>query len=312
MAATGYATLKGAMPKTKLLDRVREEVRLRGMSRSTEESYARWVRRYVLFHGKRHPQEMAEEDLREFLVHLVTERDLAASTQNQALAALLFLYRHVLDRELGDLGQIPSAKRPSRLPTVFTRDEARALLQQLNGRHRLMASLLYGSGLRLMEALRLRVKDVDFDTHQLFVRDGKGAKDRATILPMSLVEPLGRHLGRVKQLHEEDLAGGFGSVHLPKALSRKYPNAPKEWAWQYVFPSRQLSTDPRSRERRRHHRSPSSLQKAVKGALRQAQIHKAASCHTFRHSFATHLLERAGTTSAPYRNYSATGMCARP
>ena len=279
------------MPKSKLLDRVREEVRLRGMSRSTEESYTRWVRRYVLFHGTRHPREMGAEEVRSFLIHLATERDLAASTQNQALAALLFLYRHVLDRELSELGEIPSAKRPSRLPTVFTREEARAVLGKLKGRNRLLASLLYGSGLRLMELLRLRVKDVNFDSHQLFVRDGKGAKDRATMLPTSLTEPLGRHLERVKQQHDADLANGFGSVGLPKALARKYPNAPKEWAWQYAFPSRQLSTDPRSGKRRRHHLSPSSLQKAVKEAVRQAEIHKPASCHTFRHSFATHLLE---------------------
>ena len=278
-------------PKSKLLDCVREELRLRGMSLSTEQSYARWVKRYVRFHEMRHPDEMGTKEVREFLVHLATERDVAASTQNQALAALLFLYRNVLNRELGELGEIPSAKRPSRLPTVFTREEARAVLGKLKGRHRIMASLLYGSGLRLMELLRLRVKDVDFDGHQLFVRDGKGAKDRATILPDSVVETLRRHLERVKQLHEEDLARGFGSVHLPKALARKYPNAPKEWAWQYVFPSGQLSTDPRSGERRRHHLSPSSLQKAVKEAVRQAEIHKSASCHTFRHSFATHLLE---------------------
>ena len=279
------------MPKSKLLDRVREEVQLRGMSRSTEESYTRWVRRYVLFHETRHPREMGAEEVRSFLIHLATERDLAASTQNQALAALLFLYRHVLDRELSELGEIPSAKRPSRLPTVFTREEARAVLGKLKGRNRLLASLLYGSGLRLMELLRLRVKDVDFDSHQLFVRDGKGAKDRATMLPNSVADALRRHLERVKQLHDADLANGFGSVHLPKALARKYPNALKEWAWQYVFPSRQLSTDPRSGERRRHHLSPSSLQKAVKEAVRQAEIHKSASCHTFRHSFATHLLE---------------------
>ena len=279
------------MPKSKLLDLVREEVQLRGMSRSTEASYTRWVRRYVLFHGTRHPQEMGAEEIRSFLIHLATERDVAASTQNQALAALLFLYRHVLDRELGELGEIPSAKRPSRLPTVFTREEAREVVGKLKGRNRLLASLLYGSGLRLMEALRLRVKDVDFSSQQLFVRDGKGVKVRATMFPNSLTEPLRRHLERVKQQHDADLAKGFGSVGLPKALAQKYPNAPKEWAWQYAFPSRQLSTDPRSGERRRHHLSPSSLQKAVKEAVRQAEIHKSASCHTFRHSFATHLLE---------------------
>lgn len=279
------------MPTPKLLDRVRDEVRLRGMSRSTEESYTRWVRRYVVFHGKRHPQEMGAKEVRAFLVHLAVERDIAASTQNQALAALLFLYRNVLDQQLDDLGEIPAAKRPTRLPTVFTREEARAVLAELNGRPRLMASLLYGSGLRLMECLRLRAKDIDFDQHHLVVRDGKGAKDRATMLPDSVSEPLRRHLERVKLLHEQDLGNGFGSVHLPHALARKYPNAPKEWAWQYVFPSGRISRDPRSDARRRHHLSPSSLQKAVKDALRRAKIHKLASCHTFRHSFATHLLE---------------------
>ncbi|CAN5205477.1 integron integrase [soil metagenome] len=279
------------MPNPKLLDRFREEVRLRGMSRSTEESYTRWVRRYVLFHGKRHPREMGREEVRGFLVHLATDRDVAAATQNQALAALLFLYRHVLDQQLEDLGELPAAKRPARLPTVFTREEARAVLGKLKGRQRLMAGLLYGSGLRLMECLRLRVKDVDFDQHQLVVRDGKGAKDRATTLPDSLAEPLRRHLERVELLHEQDLGNGFGSVHLPRALARKYPNAPQEWAWQYVFPSGRISRDPRSKARRRHHLSPSSLQKAVKDALRRAKIHKPASCHTFRHSFATHLLE---------------------
>lgn len=261
------------------------------MSRSTEESYTRWVRRYVVFHGKRHPQEMGAKEVRAFLVHLAVERDIAASTQNQALAALLFLYRNVLDQQLDDLGEIPAAKRPTRLPTVFTREEARAVLAELNGRPRLMASLLYGSGLRLMECLRLRAKDIDFDQHHLVVRDGKGAKDRATMLPDSVSEPLRRHLERVKLLHEQDLGNGFGSVHLPHALARKYPNAPKEWAWQYVFPSGRISRDPRSDARRRHHLSPSSLQKAVKDALRRAKIHKLASCHTFRHSFATHLLE---------------------
>ena len=284
-------SVSSALTGSELLDCVREELRLRGMSRSTEQSYARWVKRYVRFHEMRHPDEMGTKEVREFLVHLATERDVAASTQNQALAALLFLHRNVLNRELGELGELPLAKRPSRLPTVFTREEMRAVLSGLKGRHRIMASLLYGSGIRLMELLRLRVKDIDFGSHQLFVRDGKGAKDRATIVPDSVVETLRRHLERVKQLHEEDLASGFGSVHLPKALARKYLNAPKEWAWQYVFLSGQLSTDPRSGERRRHHLSPSSLQKAVKEAIRQAEIHKAASCHTFRHSFATHLLE---------------------
>jgi integron integrase len=279
------------MPNLKLLDRVREEVRLRGMSRSTEESYTRWIRRYVVFHGKRHPREMGKEEVRGFLVHLAAERDIAASTQNQALAALLFLYRHVLDQQLDDLGKLPAAKRPARLPTVFTREEAHAVLGELKGRQRLMAGLLYGSGLRLMECLRLRVKDVDFEQHQLVVRDGKGAKDRATMLPHSLAKPLRRHLERVKLLHEQDLASGFGSVHLPHALARKYPNASTEWAWQYVFPSDRISRDPRSNSRRRHHLSPSSLQKAVKEAVGRRKIHKPASCHTFRHSFATHLLE---------------------
>jgi integron integrase len=298
------------MPNPKLLDRFREEVRLRGMSRSTEESYTRWVRRYVLFHGKRHPREMGREEVRGFLVHLATDRDVAAATQNQALAALLFLYRHVMDQQLDDLGELAAAKRPARLPTVFTREEARAVLGELKGRQRLMGSLLYGSGLRLMECLRLRVKDIDVEQHQLVVRDGKGARDRATMLPDSITEPLRRHLERVKLLHEQDLGNGFGSVHLPHALARKYPNASREWAWQYVFPSGRISRDPRSDARRRHHLSPSSLQKAVKEAVRRAKIHKSASCHTFRHSFATRTCWRTAMTFGRCRSYSATRTCA--
>ncbi len=236
------------MPNSKLLDRVREEVRLRGMSRSTEESYSRWVRRYVLFHGKRHPQEMGTEEVRGFLVHLAVEGDVAASTQNQALAALLFLYRHVLDQQLDDLGKLPAAKRPARLPTVFTREEARAVLGKLKGRQRLMAGLLYGSGLRLMECLRRQGHRLRPAPPRRARRQGcQGPRDHAAGLHLRATAA--PPLERVKLLHEQDLGNGFGSVYLPHALARNYPNAPKEWTWQYVFPSGRISRDSRARRR---------------------------------------------------------------
>ena len=279
------------MSKPKLLDQVRDAIRVKHYSYRTEEAYVYWAKAYILFHHKRHPKQMGEREISQFLTHLAVDKNVAASTQNQALSALLFLYREVLRRPLDERIQAKRAKRPARLPVVFSKEEVRAILAQLEGTPWLMASLLYGSGLRLMECLRLRVKDVDFGYEQLVVRDGKGHKDRVTPLAHALNEPLRRHLSRVKTLHEQDLKEGFGQVYLPFALARKYPNADHAWGWQYVFPSSKRSTDPRSDELRRHHLSESVLQRAVKGALRQTGITKQGSCHTSRHSFATHLLE---------------------
>ena len=275
----------------KLLDQVKNAVRLRHYSIRTEEAYVRWVRRYVRFHGTRHPAELGAEEVRAFLSHLAVKQNVAASTQNQALSALLFLYREVLGQELEEMGSVVRAKRPERLPTVFTQEEARRVLDCLEGTHRIMACLLYGSGLRLLECLRLRVKDLDFGQHQLLIRDGKGQKDRVTILPDPLEPLLQEHLRRTRRTHERDLRAGYGSVYLPHALARKCPSAAREWRWQYVFPARRLSRDPRAGEVRRHHGSASALQRAVRVAVREAGINKPGSCHTFRHSFATHLIE---------------------
>jgi len=278
-------------PKPKLLDEVRTVMRLRHMSIRTEEAYVQWIKRFIVFHDKRHPREMGEAEIRDFLAYLAVDQKVAASTQNQAMAALLFLYREVLGKELPRLNQIERPTKPKRLPVVFTRQEVQAVLAHLQGTNHLVVSLLYGSGLRLLECLRLRVKDVDFQTNQIIVRDGKGEKDRVTMLPVSLKEPLRGHLKKVKRLHEIDLGEGFGSVYLPYALARKYPQAEKEWGWQYIFPAPTRSVDPRSGACRRHHLDESGVQKAVKEAVRMADIHKPGSCHSFRHSFATHLLE---------------------
>ncbi len=274
----------------KLLDRVRDAIRLKHYSIRTEEAYVNWIKRYIFFHDVRHPAEMGAAEVEAFLTHLAVKENVAASTQNQALSALLFLYREVLHQDLGPIDAL-RAKKPKRLPTVLTKEEVHRVLGHLSGIHQLMAKLLYGSGLRLMECLRLRVKDLDFAQRAILVRDGKGEKDRVTMLPESLVAPLQDHLRSVKRLHEEDLVRGFGAVYLPYALERKYPNANREWIWQYVFPSRRLSVDPRSGVVRRHHLHESGLQKAVRAAARAAEIPKKVSCHTFRHSFATHLLE---------------------
>jgi integron integrase len=276
--------------KPKLLDRVRHAIRTRHYSLRTEEAYVQWIRRFIVFHHKRHPQEMGVAEIQQFLTDLAITHRVAASTQNQALSALLFLYKAVLHQDIGWIEEVVRAKQPKRLPVVLTRDEVKAVLQGLSGPTWLMASLLYGSGLRLMECLRLRVKDVDFAYNQITVRDGKGAQDRVTMLPRNLQEPLQQHLQAVKRLHERDLAEGFGSVYLPYALERKYPYAARDWPWQYVFPAARRSRDPRSDITRRHHVAPLVLQRAVKAAVRRAGITKAASCHTFRHAFATHLL----------------------
>jgi integron integrase len=277
------------MPR--LLDRVRERVRTLHYSLRTEDAYVLWIKRFILFHEKRHPQEMGAPELEAFLTHLAVQRNVAASTQNQALSAILFLYREVLERPLEELGRIAPARRPERLPTVLTRDEVRSVLDRLDGTARLMASLLYGSGLRLLECLRLRIKDVDFGQRHLIVRDGKGQKDRVTLLPQVLEAPLRRQIDRVRILHQQDLDDGYGRVYLPHALSEKYPGADRQFGWQYLFPSARRSIDPRTGIVRRHHAAERALQRAVAEAVRRAGILKPASCHTLRHSFATHLLE---------------------
>ena len=277
--------------KPPLLEQVRRCLRLRHYSIRTEQAYAQWVKRFILFHHKRHPKEMGAEEIRRYLSHLATDGKVAASTQNQALSVLLFLYRDVLGVELPYVEGIERARRPARVPVVLTREEAERVLARVGGTYRLMAGLLYGSGLRLMECVRLRVKDLDFGYRQVAVRDGKGEKDRRTVLPEALAGPLERHLGRVRLLHEEDLRAGYGRVYLPYALERKYPAAAAEWVWQWVFPAGKLSRDPRSGEVRRHHASEDMLQAAVKRAAREAGVGKRVSCHTLRHSFATHLLE---------------------
>ena len=277
------------MPK--LLDQVRNLIRIKHYSIRTEQAYLHWIKRFILFHNKRHPSDMAEPEVTAFLSHLAVDNNVSASTQTQALSAILLLYRDVLNCPLERLDHIHRAKKSQRLPVVFTKDEAQAVLAQLDGSLWLMASLLYGSGLRLMECLRLRVKDLDFHYNQITVRDGKGGKDRVTILPSSIKGPLQRHLARVKALHSRDLEEGFGRVYLPNALASKYKQADREWCWQYVFPSAKRSVDPRTSVVGRHHVNEQSLQRAIGMAVRKAGITKPASCHTFRHSFATHLLE---------------------
>ena len=295
----------------KLLDQLSDTLRAKHYSYRTEEAYLDWVRRYILYHHKKHPAKMGADEIRAFLVHLAVERSVAASTQNQALSAILFLYREVLRQEIEPI-LLTSAKRPERLPTVLTHAETVSVLDQLDGAHKLMAQLLYGSGLRLMECVRLRLKDLDFQYKTITVRDGKGEKDRITPMPDSLIPRLQRQVERVRLLHDEDLSAGFGQVYLPNALEKKYPNAPTELIWQYLFPASKRSLDPRSlpagdREAfrvfaegglgvrsglmRRHHLEPSGLQRAVKEAARKAGIQKRVTCHTFRHSFATHLLQ---------------------
>jgi integron integrase len=277
--------------KPKLLDQVRQLMRLRHYSLRTEEAYVGWIRRYILFHGKRYPNELDEKDVSEFLSDLAITGRVAAATQNQALNALLFLYKEVLQRELGFVGDALRVKRPPKMPIVLSPEEVRAVLSQLNGQYRLMAQLLYGSGLRLLECLRLRVKDVDLHYLHITVRDPKGGRERKTMLPVSLAAALREHLDNVKARHQRDLAQGFGSVYLPTALERKTPSASREWAWQYVFPADRRSIDPRTGIERRHHVNEKNLQNALKTAVRKAGISKPASCHTLRHSFATHLLE---------------------
>jgi integron integrase len=285
---------------------VRREIRLRHYSLRTEEAYVGWIKRFIHFHkskpspepsgggeasGWRHPRDMGAAEVRQFLEHLASDRNVAAPTQDQALNALVFLYHGVLKIKLGELGEYVRPTKPARVPVVLARQEAQRLLAALPGTHQMIGQLLYGTGMRLLECLRLRIKDVDFERNQITVRDGKGFKDRVTMLPDRLKGELQRHLERVKLLHEQDLAQGGGRVHLPYALAEKYPNADREWAWQYVFPAKTVSIDPRTGERRRHHVHENAVQKAIKEAVRLAGLSKPANCHCLRHSFATHLLE---------------------
>lgn len=290
-SAPSVFSMSNTQNPPKLLEQVQARIRVKHYSIRTERAYLDWVKRYILFHQKKHPAQMGAQEVEAFLSHLAVEGNVAASTQNQAKSALLFLYREVLEIDLPWLDNVTKARVPQRLPVVLTHAEVRSLLDRLEGSQWLMASLLYGAGLRLLECVRLRVKDIEFERGELIVRDGKGQKDRMTMLPAKLIEPLRAHIERVKRLHEEDLAAGYGEVYLPNALNRKYPNGGKMWGWQYVFPSTRLSLDPRSNGTRRHHTDEKGLQRAVKRAVHAAGIVKPATPHTLRHSFATHLLQ---------------------
>lgn len=275
----------------RLMDQLREAMRSRHYAKRTEATYCQWVLRYIRFHRLRHPKEMSESEVNAFLSHLAVDGRVSSSTQNQALAAILFLYRQVLGIELGELREVIRAKLPQRLPVVLSRDEVRDVLAHLTGDRWLIASLLYGAGLRLLECLRLRIKDIEFDRNQLMIRSGKGAKDRCTLLPESLKSPLRDQLKRVRSMHEQDLRDGWGRVPLPDAIDRKYPNAGAELGWQWVFPQERRWRNAATREEGRHHIDESLVQRAVRAAVLRAGISRPASCHTFRHSFATHLLE---------------------
>jgi integron integrase len=275
----------------KLLDQVRDKIRVKHYSIRTETQYLQWIKRFILFHGKQHPRDLGAAEVEAFLSHLATKGNVSASTQNQALSALLFLYREVLGIVLPWMDTMVRAKKPQRLPVVLNRSEVALVLERMDGTYSLMARLLYGTGMRLMECCRLRVKDVDFGQREILIREGKGAKDRVTMLPETLILPLQDHLAKRRRLYEDDFAKGMAGVFLPDALARKYPNAASEWAWQYVFPSGSYSVDPRSGHERRHHIDEKLLQRAVKRAVNASGITKLATPHTFRHSFATHLLE---------------------
>lgn len=275
----------------RFLDQLRQAIRVRNYSIRTEQAYVQWARRFILFHGKRHPESMHDREVVEFLTHLAVKRNVSASTQNQALNALVFLYRRVLDNPLGDITSAARAKKPKKLPVVLTRQEVFSLLVRLEGVHRIIGSLLYGSGLRLLEGLRLRIKDIDFSYSSIHIHLGKGAKDRIVVLPQPLQKPLADHIHQVRLIHAEDLKNGFGEVYLPIALARKYPNAATDWKWQYLFPASKPGKDPRSNLFARHHLHASAFQKIMRKAVTKSGISKPASSHTLRHSFATHALE---------------------
>ena len=275
----------------KLLDQVRNQIRKKHYSIRTEDAYCGWIKQFILFHGKKHPKDMGEKEISDFISYLAVKRKVASSTQNQALNAIVFLYKQVLHIDLGDFGPMERAKKPERLPVVLSKNEARRVLLFMSGVHKLMAQLLYGCGLRLMECVRLRVKDIDFDQNQIIVRDGKGMKERSTMLPEQLRDILREQIQKVKMVHDQDIKQGSGDVYLPFALEKKYASAVKEFGWQYVFPADRISEDPGSGKRRRHHIHETALQKAVRAAARKAGLTKPVSPHTFRHSFATHLLE---------------------
>jgi len=279
------------MEKTKLLDLVRNKIRIKHYSIRTEQAYVQWIKRYIYFNDKKHPKYLGTNEIEKYLTYLAVQRKVSGSTQNQALNALLFLYKEVLDINLSRLDNIVRAKKPIKLPVVLTKNEVKTLFAHLDGKMWLMTSLLYGAGLRLMECVRLRVQDIDFSYNQIIVRHGKGNKDRKTMLPPQSVAPLKLHLQKVQTIHTQDLEDGYGEVYLPFALERKYKKASKDWGWQYVFPASQLSNDPRSNKVRRHHLDERQLQRTIKIAVKRAHILKPASCHTLRHSFATHLLE---------------------
>lgn len=287
----GVSARTGVVSKPRLLDEVRGRLRFKHYSLRTEQAYVGWIRRFILANGKRHPRDMGAAEVEQFLSNLAVRRAVAASTQNQALSALLFLYREVLNVDLPWMENVIRARRPRRLPVVLSQAEARRLLTAMDGRPWLLASLLYGTGMRLMECLRLRVKDVDFARTEITVRDGKGGKDRRTMLPRSLVEPLRREIERARLLHQQDLAAGFGATRLPHTLARKYPRAAREFAWQFVFPSIRRSLDHLDGTEHRRHFDDAILARAIKAARRRAGIDKPISAHTLRHSFATHLIE---------------------
>lgn len=275
----------------KLLDQVRDKIRVKHYSIRTETQYIHWIKRFILYHNKRHPREMGAKEVESFLTHLATAGGVSAATQNQALSALLFLYREILAVNLPWLDNVIRAKKPQRLPVVLSKNEVGKILARMDGTYALMAQLLYGTGMRLMECCRLRVKDIDFERREILIRDGKGAKDRVTMLPESLIQLLQQQLAKRRQLYEDDLAKGMAEVFLPDALARKYPNAASDWAWQYVFCSGSYSVDPRSGRERRHHIDEKLLQRAMKKAVAASGVQKLATPHTLRHSFATHLLE---------------------
>ena len=280
------------MSGLKLIDQIRKAIRVKHYSYRTEQTYIYWIKKFILFNNKRHPDDMGEQEINHFLTYLAVNKKVSASTQNQALCAILFLYRQVINKSIGWIDKLQWAKKRKTIPVVLSPEEVKSVLMHLQGTVWIVASLLYGSGLRLMEAFRLRVKDIDFEYNCISIRDAKGHKDRRTMLPATVKEKLAEHLQRVKILHEKDLDEGFGLVYLPYALQRKYPNANSEWIWQYVFPASTRFYDPHDKIHRRHHLHESVVQRAVKSAVHKAEIPKKATCHTLRHSFATHLLER--------------------